>query len=216
MNIILLGPQAGGKGTQGKLLSQKYKVFHLEVGSYLREKARRDKKIDEIINKKGRLLSDGLTFSIVKEYLEKNSQGLESIVFDGFPRNVSQYKLLKDYLEKRSRKIDRVFFLDLSEDEVLRRLANRRVCPECGQLYNLLTNPPKAKGVCDRCSASLGLRPDDRPEIIKKRLKSYWTQTAPLVSVFKNEGILVRIDASDPIEKIFRKIESELKKRGLV
>lgn len=216
MNITLLGPQASGKGTQGRLLSQKYKLFHLEIGNYLREKARADKEIDEIINKKGKLLSDKLTFSIVKEYLEKYAPSLENIVFDGFPRNVSQYKLLKDYLGRKGRKIDLGLFLDLSEEESIKRLSARRICTRCSWLYNLVTNPPKREGVCDRCGDSLELRPDDRPGTIKERLKSYWTTTLPLVSVFEDQGILVRIDASYPIEKIFLRIESELKRRGLV
>lgn len=211
MNIIILGPQGSGKGTQGKLLKDHFGLFYLEAGSFLRQIASKDERIDELINKKGELLPDEEVFGLISKYLEKEKPDRENILFDGFPRSVKQYELLKQWLKKKNKKVDYAIFLDVSEAESIKRLSSRRICSRCGRVYNLITNPPKGPfGKCE-CGGDLTHRQDDKLEAIAKRLKLYKKKTKPLLEVLKQEKILVRVDGERPIDVIFEDILKRLR-----
>lgn len=209
MNLIILGPQGSGKGTQAKLIAKRLTLFYFEIGDYLRELAETDSRIDEIVNKKGVLLPDEEIFSYVSKYLAKNDSDLKNFIFDGYPRSVKQYQLLKDWLQEKGSVIDKVILLNISEEESLKRLSARRICEDCGNLYNLITKPPP-KGVCE-CGGKLIQREDDQPDAIKKRLAEYQKQTMPVIDQFRKEGILLEIDGERPIKTIHDDILKKLK-----
>jgi len=200
MNIILLGPQGSGKGTQAKFLSEKLGLFYIEAGAILREAAKENFQLDEMVNKKGELVPDELTLSILKTKLEKEKPDLTNLLFDGFPRSLTQYQLLKNWFSEKRAKIDKVILLEISEEETIRRLSARRICSKCGNVYNLITNPPP-HGKCV-CGGELIQRKDDYPEAIKTRLSLYHQITSPLIDLLEKEGILVRVNGERPIEAI--------------
>ncbi len=208
MNLIILGPQGSGKGTQAKLIAKRLNLFCFESGDFLRDLAETDSRIDEIINKKGILLPDQEIFSYVSKYLEKNDSDLKNFILDGYPRSVKQYQYLKNWLQERGSVIDKAVFLDISEEESLKRLSARRICENCGKLYNLITNLPP-KGVCE-CGGKLIQREDDKPAAIKKRLALYKKQTMPMINQLREEKILIEINGERPIKTIFQDILQKL------
>ena len=201
MNILILGPQGSGKGTQAKLLSESLRLFYFEAGVFLRGLAKSDKRIDAIVNKKGDMVPDEEMFNYVVDNLETKILG-SGVLFDGYPRSIKQYELLKKWLKAKSQTIDIVFFLDVSDKESIKRLSARRICENCENVCNLITNPPSKDGVCDRCGGALVHREDDKPEAIKERLMLYRKFTQPLLAIFKKEGILNKIDGERPIDAI--------------
>lgn len=213
MNLIIIGPQGSGKGTQAELLAKKFGLFYLEAGAIIREKAKENsdlgKKINEIANTQGKLLPDEMTISLIEEKLD-SVDIRKGVIFDGYPRSLIQFKALEEYLQKKGQKIDRVIFLTLSEAESLRRLSARRVCEKCGANFNLTTRPSHSEGVCDACGGRLIQRADDTSERIRARLKEYQKQTVPLVSFWRRQGILEEVDGERPIEVIFEEILERL------
>lgn len=213
MILILLGPPGSGKGTQAKLLSKKLKTFYFEAGRILRKKAKEKnklgKKIDELVNKKGLLVPDSVMKMVLKDFFEKKNLK-KGVIFDGFPRSLSQYQLLEEFLSKKGLKIDKVFLLEVSDETIIFRLSQRRICPKCGLEYNLTTNPPKKDEVCDQCQVKLISRPDDTPKLIKNRLKIYRKETQPLIKEAEKNKILVRINGERKIKEIYQEILANL------
>lgn len=219
MILVLIGPQASGKGTQSEKLAEKLNLNHIEMGGILRKVARENtplgRKINELINKKGVLVPDKLIFQIIDNYLNK-FEILPGIIFDGFPRVISQAKYLEKFLKSKGKTIDIVIYLRLPKKQTFKRLISRRICEKCGRVFNLITNPPKKEGVCDFCFGKLVKREDETPEKIKTRLKEFETQTKPLIDFYKKRKILEEVDGDQPIDLVFNDIVSILKKRGLV
>lgn len=205
MNIIILGSQGSGKGTQAKMLADKLALFYFESGRFLRELSQKDKDIKEKIDR-GELLADEKMFELVSLYLEENDPDLKNMILDGYPRSIKQYELLEDWLEEKGTRINSTIFLDISEKESIRRLSARRRDKKTGKIYNLITNPPPAK--IDK--RNLIQRDDDKPEAIKKRLEAYKKRTLPLVKLLSKKGVLMRVDGQRPIEVIFKDILSRL------
>jgi adenylate kinase len=208
MNIIILGPQGSGKGTQAKLLAKKLNLFYFESGKFLRELAKTNKSIDERINKRGELMPDEEMFSLFSNYLNEKASTASNMILDGYPRSIKQYELLEDWLKQRNAKIDKAILLEISEKESIRRLSARRRCEKCGQIYNLITNPPPSEG-CP-CGGDLVQREDDRQKAIIKRLAAYNEVTKPLVERLENQGILERVNGERPIKTIFEDMLSRL------
>jgi adenylate kinase len=204
MNILTLGPQGSGKGTQAQLLTEKLGYYYVESGRILREAAKTNPVVDETINQKGRLLPDEETFSLIKGVVESHAPDLDKLIFDGFPRSIRQYELLKDWFRTKGTKLDLAILLEISEDETIRRLSARRTCDKCGKVYNLITNPPPKSG-CP-CGGALIQRVDDTPSAIKTRLASYRKTTTPMVEQLDREGILVRLNGERSIQTIFQDI----------
>lgn len=214
MNIIVLGPQASGKGTQARLLAKKLSLQHLELGSLLRKKAREKsalgREIYQILNQKGTLVSDQIIKQIVDGWLDK--QGIKKgIVFDGPPRNRRQYHDIDEMLARRRAKIDKVIFLKVSRETSIRRIVSRRVCPECSNEYNLVTKPPKRDELCDQCQKRLVQRQDDMPKVVERRLATYYRLTKPLIDYIRKQGNLEEVDGERSIEVIHQDIMSRIR-----
>ena len=209
MIVIFLGAPGSGKGTQAKLLSQKIGGLYFEGGAVLRSKANENsslgRKVKQIIYAEGKLVPDDIMVNILKEWFE-NKPINKGVVFDGFPRSLSQYKLLKDFLSQKKEKISKVIFLKVRESVVISRLSSRRVCPKCGLEFNLLTKPPLKDEICDFCGENLIKRPDDTPRLIKARLKTYLEKTKPFIDFVRKEGILEEVDGERGVEEIHQDI----------
>lgn len=215
MNIVFLGSPGSGKGTQAKLVVKKFDFQYFESGDILREKAReRDalgQKIDRVIHQEGKYVPDEMMVEIVTNWITK-AKLEQGIVFDGFPRTLDQYQGLQKVLAEKGSVIDQVIYLKISEEESVRRLTARRICPRCDFEFNLVTKPPKKDEFCDQCQEKLIQRQDDAPEIIKKRLETYYQLTKPLVEFVRQQGILVEVDGERSIEEIHQDILERIKK----
>jgi adenylate kinase len=204
MNLIIFGPQGSGKGTQAKLLVKQYSLFYFESGKFLRNLAKTNEEIKKTLEK-GELIPDEEIFRLTTNYLEEKCPERKNILFDGYPRSVKQYELLKQWLEKKGSKIDRAIFLEVSQEESVKRLSARRIDEKTGTIYNMITNPPP-----DDFDGTLTQRSDDRPEAIKERLALYKKETEPLVGIFSEEGILMRVNGERPIQTIFEDVKKRL------
>jgi adenylate kinase len=202
MIMILIGAPGSGKGTQSKNLSSKYGFSHLATGDIFRAEiaAKTDlgRKVSEYV-KSGKLVPDEIVSKMVASRMESSSG---KYLLDGFPRTLEQARSLDEILKSKGRGVDVVVFLNLPMSEVLRRLCSRRVCPGCGDLYNLLTRLPKTEGICDVCGQKLIQRDDDSEQTVKKRLMVYEDLTHPLLSYYKAEGNFHEIDAARPSEVV--------------
>jgi adenylate kinase len=209
MNIILLGLPGSGKGTQAELLSGKFSLFYLQTGRLSRKWAKTDPEIKKITDS-GRLIPEDKMTEFVHNFLEDKIPDGKNILFEGYPRYVTQYQFLEKWLNGKNEKIDAVVFLDISQKEAIKRLVSRRTCKKCGEVYNLITNPPKA-GIC-KCGGSLVQRKDDIPQAIKTRFLVYKENTKEVVDYAKDKGTLINIDADRPIDLIHKDIVSKLQK----
>ncbi len=212
-NLVFLGPPGAGKGTQAKMLSQELGLLHISTGDILRSAVEKKTplgvKAKEYM-KRGELVPDDLIIALIEEVLPQ--QG--GFVLDGFPRTVAQAKALDRLLDSKGMSLSAVILFDVPDDTVVERLSGRRICPRCGAVYHIRYNPPREDEICDRCGAKLIQREDDREEVIRKRLSVYREQTAPLVEYYSKRDILVKLDASRPIEEIHRRLLEILDEKG--
>ncbi|HIQ00021.1 TPA: adenylate kinase [Candidatus Bipolaricaulota bacterium] len=196
-NLILLGPPGAGKGTIAKRLAAELGYLHLSTGDILREEVARGSELGKKAKAymdAGELVPDELILAMVKERVA----GKDGILFDGFPRTLAQARGLEEIAP-----VQLVLLLELDRDTVVRRLSARRVCPQCGALYNLITSPPKEDERCDSCGEKLIQREDDRPEVIARRFQVYMRDSVPLVDYYQGKGILVRLDAARPPGEVY-------------
>ena len=194
MIIVVLGAPGTGKGTVAGILTQKLGIPQVSTGDIFRKNIKEGTELGIIADKyisKGNLVPDEITIEIVKNRL--NDKDVENgVILDGFPRTVHQAEELDKMLEEKGKKVDVVVNLTTPEEEIIERIVNRRVCsnPECKTIYNVVLQPPKVEGICDKCGSKLIQRQDDTVETVKSRLKSYFELTSPLVDYYDNKGIL--------------------------
>ncbi len=208
MNLIMLGPPGSGKGTQAKRLTERFGIPQISTGDILREAVKEGTPLGKEAKRymdEGKLVPDEVVVGIVRERL-KEPDCEKGFILDGFPRTVAQAEALDQILEEMGRKIDHVIDIEVSEDELLKRLTGRRTCKRCGAMYHIIFNPPKRDGICDQCGGELYQRDDDREETIKARLKVYREQTAPLIDYYEKRGLLRRIEGSGKIDEIEERI----------
>ena len=204
MKILIIGPQGSGKSTQARLLVKKLSFLYLSTGDIFRQIARKNTLLGRKIKKTiddGHLVDDKTTLIVVERFLENK----KDFVIEGFPRNLFQARKFQE-----SQGFDRVFSLRVSKKEIMRRLTSRRVCENCGANFNLLTKPPKKKGVCDLCGGKLIQRKDDKKEIIERRLAIYRRLTEPVLGFYRKKGLLKEIDGERPIGAVLKDILSYL------
>jgi adenylate kinase len=213
MVVILLGPPGVGKGTQGALLCERLGLKHLSTGDLLRA-ARRDgtelgREAQRYMDR-GELVPYEVIVGMVGEALEALPEGAD-VVFDGFPRTVAQAEALDGVLDRLGRKVDGVVVLKADDDVLVKRLAGRRSCPDCGAVYNVHFSPPAADGECDRCGGTLVHRSDDEPDTIRHRLDVYREQTEPLIRFYGAHPARVDyVDGARPVEGVQEAMQAAL------
>lgn len=206
-NICIFGPQGSGKGTQAEKLVETYGIPQISPGNMFRkaiaDQTELGKKVDDIL-KAGNLVPNEVTNALMKERLEQED-ALDGFVLDGYPRNENQADALDGMVP-----LHYVFVIDITDEESIQRISQRRVCLECGTTYHLDAKPPKKEGVCDVDGKELVQREDDKPEAIKKRLEIYHAETEPLLRRYEERGILHRIDGMQPIDNVWENVQSVL------
>lgn len=212
MRIVLLGAPGAGKGTQAKMLIEKYRIPQISTGDILR-KAVADGtplgKEAKAIMERGELVPDKIVLGLVEERL-KQDDCKNGFILDGFPRNTAQAEALDKLLNDLNMPLDSALSVDVPKEDLMKRLTGRRTCKNCQQMYNIYYSPPKKEGVCDKCGGELFQRDDDKEETIKKRLDVYEAQTAPLIDYYKKKGILKTVEGVGSIDEIFKKVCSVL------
>ncbi|AEB09290.1 adenylate kinase [Desulfobacca acetoxidans] len=210
MNLILLGGPGAGKGTQAKLLIEKYKIPQISTGDILRaavkEGTAMGKKAKEYMDA-GKLVPDEVVIGIIEDRL-KQSDAQKGFILDGFPRTVPQAEALDATLKKMGSKIDHVLSIEVDEEALVTRLTGRRTCKnaDCGQMYHIKFTPPKKEGVCDKCGSPLYQRDDDNEATVRSRLTTYNQATKPLIDYYAKQGMLQTIKGVGGINDIFNKI----------
>jgi len=207
MRVVLFGPPGSGKGTQASLLKEKYGLVHIATGDILREAVSNKTEVGlkaKSYMDRGELVPDDVVIEIVKDKLQ--SIGEAGFILDGFPRTIAQAEALDRVLVELGKPLDAVLNLQVDEEELVRRLSGRRVCPSCGEPYHVDSKPPKVDEVCDKCGAALLHREDDKPEAIRNRLRVYREQTEPVLGYYASKSILKNIDAVGDIEQVASRI----------
>lgn len=209
MNIVLLGGPGAGKGTQAEKIGKKFGTTHLSTGDILREEVDEGTELGKEAKEymdRGDLVPDRLILDMIEENTDPRE---ESYLFDGFPRNEDQAEALSDYLD-----LDLVVYIEVSEEEVVRRLSSRRICSDCGKIYNTLFKKPEKEGVCDECGGDLYRREDDEPEVIRDRYSTFIEETSPLIDYYEEKGLLAKVDGEKSPEEVFDSVRKEIEELG--
>ncbi len=209
MRVILFGPPGAGKGTQAVKLAAKLRVPHISTGDILRHHAEKGTKLGQKAHEymaAGKLVPDELVIEMVRRRLrEKDAQ--RGFILDGFPRTLAQAKALEEFAT-----IDMVVNLYLDPEDLVKRSTGRLVCPKDDTVYHVLTNPPKQRGICDRCGSKLIQREDDREDVVRTRIGTYDERTEPLCQYYKEKGLLRDVYGSGHIEEVGERIVAALRK----
>ena len=205
--IIVLGPQASGKGTQAEFLAEKLKIPTISGGQLLREEVQTGSELGVQIKKQmdsGSLVSNAITNELIKKRLQQNDVQ-NGFILDGFPRIRIQAKYLATLTD-----ITHVLVIEISDNETMRRLSGRRTCPKCGKVYHLEFNPPKKEGFCDDDNSLLEIRTDDTPEAIRARLKIYHEETEEVIEYYEKQNLVIHINGEQTIEDVKKEIFEKL------
>ena len=197
MRLILLGAPGAGKGTQADFITEKLGIPVVSTGNLLRSAIAHGtelgKKAASYMDN-GSLVPDELVLDLVRERISQ-PDCRKGMVFDGFPRTLAQAEALDKVME-----VDMVLFLKVEDEVIVQRMSGRRTCPECQTTYHVVSHPPRVEGICDKCGAALGIRKDDRPEVVRQRLAVYHNQTEPIVKYYQQKGLLRVIDSEETVE----------------
>jgi adenylate kinase len=204
VRVVLVGPPGAGKGTQAQFLASHLSIPKISTGDIFRDNVSHGTALGrraQAYMERGDLVPDEVTIAMVTDRLtDEDAQG--GFLLDGFPRNVPQAETLKKMLLAWDTRLDVVLELVVDDDEVVRRLSGRRTCRHCGRIWHTSFDPPAVAGICDDCGRELFQRDDDREETIRHRLEVYQEQTSPLVSFYADEGTLLGLDATGPVDEI--------------
>ena len=208
MKIIMLGAPGAGKGTQAKMIAEKYQVPHISTGDIFRANIKNGTELGKEAKKymdQGLLVPAELT---VRLFLDRvaNADCANGYVLDGFPRTIPQAEVLDKALTELGDKIDYAVNVDVPDENIVKRMSGRRACLSCGATYHIEHIPPKKEGICDTCGQELVLREDDKPETVMKRLNVYHEQTQPLIDFYTNKGILKTVDGTVDMMDVFTAI----------
>lgn len=211
-SIILLAPPAAGKGTQSDLLCKKYGFVHISTGDLLREAMQKDDAMGHMLQEQmqsGKLIADEIVFQLLENKL-KTIEKSSGYILDGFPRNVNQAEGYNQLLQSKNQELSVVIYLSIDYDLALKRIVGRISCPKCGHVYNdmIEENQPSVKDICNDCGIELTKRSDDNEETFKVRFETYIDQTEPLITYYKEKGLLYEVDSSLSTAEVFKQIES--------
>ena len=213
MKLILLGAPGAGKGTQAEFISEKYNIPTISTGNIIRAALKNATEMGLVAKSyidAGELVPDNVVIGIVKERLSEDDCK-NGFILDGFPRTIPQAQAL----DEMDFGVDTVLSLEVSDDEIVKRMSGRRVCEKCGQSYHVLFKKPQVEDTCNACGGKLVIRNDDKPETVQNRLNVYHEQTEPLKDYYKNKGILVSVDGGnitvdETTKRVFETLENRL------
>lgn len=212
MKLIFIGPPGSGKGTQAKQLASRHGVPHISTGDMLREAVAENTELGRKaapIMAAGGLVPDELMIGIIRDRLSK-ADARKGFILDGFPRTVAQAEKLETIVAGNEGDTLKVLQLLVPDEAIVKRIALRRSCPQCGAVYHLEHNPPAKDSVCDRCGTGLTARPDDNESAVRKRLEAFHRQTLPVATYYKAKSALREVDGQGPIDEVFERIEKSL------
>ena len=212
MKIIMLGAPGAGKGTQAKMIAEKYGIPHVSTGDIFRANIKNGTELGKQAKEymdAGKLVPDELTVKILLDSVAQDDCK-NGYVLDGFPRTIPQAEVLEDALNKLGDKIDYAVNVDVPDENIVRRMSGRRACLKCGATYHIEHIPPKQEGICDTCGSELVLRDDDKPETVLNRLKVYHDQTQPLIDFYTERNVLKTVDGTRDMKDVFADIISIL------
>lgn len=208
MKIIMLGAPGAGKGTQAKMIAEKYGLPHISTGDIFRANIKNGTELGKEAKEymdKGLLVPDELTVRLLLDRVAQDDCK-NGYVLDGFPRTIPQAEVLDEKLSELGEKVDYAINVDVPDENIVNRMSGRRACLSCGATYHIVSIPPKKEGICDVCASALVLRDDDRPETVQNRLKVYHEQTQPLIDFYEKKGVLRSVDGTLPMEEVFTAI----------
>ena len=205
MKIIMLGAPGAGKGTQAKMLADKYQIPHISTGDIFRANIKNGTELGNKAKEymdKGLLVPDELVVDLVIDRF-KEDDCKKGYILDGFPRTIPQAEALDKALSDIGDSVDYAVNVEVPDENIITRMGGRRACVGCGATYHVQFNPTKVEGICDRCGKELILRDDDKPETVKKRLDVYHEQTQPLIDYYTKKGIIKEVDGTQDMNKVF-------------
>ncbi len=208
MKIIMLGAPGAGKGTQAKMLAEKYDIPHISTGDIFRANIKNGTELGTKAKEymdKGLLVPDELVVDLVVDRF-KQDDCKNGYVLDGFPRTIPQAESLDAALEQINDKVDFAVNVEVPDENIIRRMSGRRACVACGATYHIVHIPTKVEGICDKCGEELILREDDKPETVKKRLDVYHEQTQPLIDYYEGKNVLAEVDGTKDMNEVFDSI----------
>ncbi len=217
MRIVLVGPPGAGKGTQAAYLAKNLSIPHISTGDLFRANISRQTELGKLAKSymdAGNLVPDEVTIAMAKDRMEQ-PDAAGGFLLDGFPRNVSQAEALDEVLQTERMKLDAVLDLEVPEEEVVKRIAGRRICrKDSSHVFHVTYNPPKTDGVCDTCGGELYQRDDDSEETVRTRLEVYHTQTEPIIDYYKAQGLVVTISALGKVDDVTGRAMRALQREG--
>ena len=208
MKIIMLGAPGAGKGTQAKMIAEKYSIPHISTGDIFRYNIKNGTELGKEAKKymdQGLLVPDELTVKILLDRVAQDDCK-NGYVLDGFPRTIPQAEVLEEALTKLGDRIDYAINVEVPDENIVKRMGGRRACVNCGATYHIEHIPPKKEGICDNCGSELILRDDDKPETVKNRLSVYHKQTQPLIDFYNGKGVLRTVDGTVDMKDVFNAI----------
>ena len=203
MKVILLGPPGAGKGTQAVRIAEVLKVTRAASGDLFRENLSKGTELGKLAQtymSRGILVPDDITIGMVNTWINAKEQA-GGFVLDGYPRNLHQAKAFEKQLDGKGG-LDNALYINVSKDELVRRLSGRLTCRNCQTPYNICMSPPKEEGECDRCGGEVYQRADDKPEVVETRIRVFLSETSPLVAYYREAGILAEVDGEGTIEEV--------------
>ncbi len=214
--MILMGPPGAGKGTQAKLLEERFDVPHISSGDLLRSAVKRKTPMGKRAKRfmdRGELVPDDIFLGAMQERLARNDCA-RGFILDGFPRTVAQTEALASILSTTGTKMDSVVSIIVLREELVKRLSGRRTCRDCGAMYHIIFDPPSNPGICNKCNGELYQRDDDQEDTITARLDVYERQTAPVLAAYSERGMLHEVDGIGSPDQVFGRINDQLPKNG--
>lgn len=213
LNILIMGGPGAGKGTMSAKIVEKYNVCHISTGDIFRSEIGNQTELGMMAKSymdKGLLVPDEVTNQMVKSYLENLEDKKNGFLLDGYPRTIDQAKAFDALSEGSDLAIDTVIAMELDFSVLSGRITGRRLCRNCGEIYHMVTKPPKQEGICDNCGGELYQRKDDTEESLKVRLDEYSRQTEPVLDFYEKKGLVKHINADQPIEKVWQDVQAAL------
>ena len=214
MYIILLGAPGAGKGTQADRLSSELNLPHIASGDLFREALKKETELGLLAKsymERGELVPDEVTIKMILQRIEM-PDCVSGCLFDGFPRTLAQAEALDKGLADKGKSTDKVLYIKVSNEELLKRLGGRWLCQNCQTPYHLITAPPKVPGKCDKCGGELYQREDDKEETVKERLRVFFAQTIPIVDYYRGQSKLIEVNGNQGIQEVAKEIMLSLRK----